>query len=73
MKLINLHYDLTFKHLMENKRLAILVFSTILEEVIEALSLRKQEYIAGNDKLGLTLFRLDLKTKNTRAEGQKTK
>jgi len=71
MKIINPLYDLAFKYLMENERMAKLVLSTILDEDIEELSVGQQETIVDDEKRKLSLFRLDFKALIKKYDGTK--
>ncbi len=59
MKIVNPLYDLAFKYLMENERLAKKVISVLLDTEVEELSIGQQETILPISKRGLSLFRLD--------------
>ncbi|MFK7981508.1 MAG: hypothetical protein AB8G86_16100 [Saprospiraceae bacterium] len=59
MKIINPIYDLAFKYLMQNERIAKKVLSTLLECDILELALEQQEIIAVDEFRDLKLYRLD--------------
>lgn len=61
MKIINPLYDLAFKYLMENNKLAKKILSVILDEEIAELELSQQETALADKSRGLTLLRLDFK------------
>ncbi len=59
MVIANPIYDVVFKRLMEDDRVAKFFIGTLLEEIIEEVQIKPQEYTY-NDKLaGLSVFRLD--------------
>ena len=59
MKIVNPIYDLAFKYLMQNNRIAKKVLSVLTECEILELSLGQQEMVAVSDKYGVKLYRLD--------------
>lgn len=60
MVIANPIYDVAFKFLMENDRVAKFFIGTLLEETVEEVQVRPQEYIHKDDKgLGFSIFRLD--------------
>ena len=59
MKIINPIYDLAFKYLMQNERIAKKVLSTLLECKVLELTLEQQEIIAVDEFRDLKLYRLD--------------
>jgi hypothetical protein len=71
MKIINPLYDIAFKYLMENNRLARKVLSVILDEEIDELVIGQQETISPYHPLKLTLFRLDFKATLRKADGSR--
>lgn len=73
MKIINPLYDIAFKYLMENRKLAKKVLSVILDTEIVELSLGQQETTVTDEKRRLALFRLDFKAviKDTNGERKK--
>lgn len=73
MKIVNPLYDIAFKYLMENNKLAKKVLSVILDTEVVELSLSQQETAFIDEKHRLSLFRLDFKAviKNTEGEKQK--
>ena len=83
MQIANPIYDVVFKYLMEDSKIAKLIISSIIGEEIENLSFRPQEIITEIDKhekkskrvskLGpfFTVYRLDFSAKIKTAEGYK--
>lgn len=61
MRIANPLYDHAFKYLMANKKLAIKVISTILDEEVVDLELHQQEMVVSKEEAQFTLFRLDFK------------
>lgn len=60
MIIANPIYDVVFKFLMEDERIAKFFIGTILDEVIEEVALKPQEYAyRDEDGAGFTVFRLD--------------
>ncbi len=66
MQIANPIYDVVFKYLMEDAKIAKLLISSIIGEKIQSLDFRPQEYTADIDKGGnnriidtLTVYRLD--------------
>ncbi|OYT16026.1 MAG: hypothetical protein B7C24_09975 [Bacteroidetes bacterium 4572_77] len=73
MKIINPLYDLAFKYLMANERLAKRALSVLLDQEILELSIGQQETLLSDEKRGLTLFRLDFKAIIKEADGTSKK
>ena len=73
MKIINPLYDLAFKYLMANERLAKKALSVLLDQEILELSIGQQETLLPDEKRGLTLFRLDFKALIKEADGTSKK
>lgn len=69
MKIVNPLYDLAFKYLMENTKLAKKVLSVILDLEIEHVAISQQETVLPDNRRGLTLFRLDFKADIKEADG----
>lgn len=59
MLIANPIYDVVFKYLMEDERVARLIISTIIGEEIEELTFTPRERTAHIPSLGVTVFRLD--------------
>lgn len=68
MIIANPIYDVVFKRLMENERVAKFFIGTMLGQTIESLQLKPQEFTYSDKLVGLAVFRLDfiavVKTKN---------
>ncbi|MDR1878326.1 MAG: hypothetical protein LBQ64_02035 [Bacteroidales bacterium] len=59
MIIANPIYDVVFKRLMENERVAKFFIGTLLDETIESVKLSPQEFTRTDEKKPLSLFRLD--------------
>ena len=59
MIIANPIYDVVFKRLMENERVAKFFISTLLNQTVESLSLKPQEFTYSDKLVGLAVFRLD--------------
>jgi len=59
MVIANPIYDVAFKFLMEDKRIAMFFIGTLLNEVIEEVTVKPQEYVYTDLLAGLAVFRLD--------------
>ena len=59
MIIANPIYDVVFKRLMEDNRIAKFFIGTLLEQTIEAVEVQPQEFTYANELVGLTVFRLD--------------
>lgn len=59
MVIANPIYDVVFKQLMENERVAKFFVSTMLGQKIESLELKPQEFTYTDELVGLAVFRLD--------------
>jgi hypothetical protein len=59
MLIANPIYDVVFKRLMENERVAKFFIGTLLNEVVESVELQPQEFTYTNELAGLAVFRLD--------------
>ncbi len=61
-------YDVVFKRLMENNRIAKFFIGTLLEQTIESVDVKPQEFTYTNELPALAVFRLDflatIKTEN---------
>jgi hypothetical protein len=78
MQIANPIYDVVFKYLMEDAKIAKLLISSIIGEKIQSLDFRPQEYTADIDKNGnnriidtLTVYRLDFAATIKTSEGLK--
>jgi hypothetical protein len=78
MQIANPIYDVVFKYLMEDAKVAKLLISSIIGEEIEELEFRPQEYTSDVDKGRiegfsgtLTVYRLDFNARIKTAEGSK--
>ena len=69
MKIVNPLYDLAFKYLMQNNKLAKKVLSVILDLEVEKVAIKQQETTFPDERRGLTLFRLDFKADIKEADG----
>jgi hypothetical protein len=59
MLIANPIYDTVFKRMMENERVAKFFIGTLLEQHIEAVEVKPQEFTYSNELAGLAVFRLD--------------
>jgi hypothetical protein len=59
MIIANPIYDVVFKRLMENEKVAKFFIGTLLEQVIETVEVKPQEFTYTNELAGLAVFRLD--------------
>ncbi len=60
MVIANPIYDVVFKFLLENDRVAKFFIGTLLEETVEEVVVRPQEYVYKDEKgIGFAVFRLD--------------
>ena len=59
MIIANPIYDVVFKRLMENERVAKFFIGTLLNQKIESLSLKPQEFTYTDKLAGIAVFRLD--------------
>ncbi len=59
MIIANPIYDVVFKRMMENDRVAKFFLSTLLNQTIESVEVKPQEFTYVNEFTGLTVFRLD--------------
>lgn len=68
MIIANPIYDVVFKRMMENEKVANFFIGTLLEETIETIEVKPQEFTYTNELIGIALFRLDfiatIKTKS---------
>lgn len=59
MIIANPIYDVVFKRLMENDKVAKFFIGTLLEQTIESIEVKPQEFTYTNELAGLAVFRLD--------------
>jgi len=59
MIIANPIYDVVFKRLMENEKIAKFFIGTLLEQTIEAIEVKPQEFTYTDKLAGLAVFRLD--------------
>ncbi len=59
MVIANPIYDVVFKRMMENEKVAKFFIGTLLEQTIEAVSVKPQEFTYSDELAGLAVFRLD--------------
>ncbi|MBP6386398.1 MAG: hypothetical protein KA327_07210, partial [Pseudarcicella sp.] len=59
MIIANPIYDTVFKKMMENERVAKFFIGTLLDQEIENIEVKPQEFTYTNELLGLAVFRLD--------------
>ncbi len=59
MVIANPIYDVVFKRMMENEKVAKFFIGTLLEQTIETVSVKPQEFTYTDELAGLAVFRLD--------------
>ena len=59
MVIANPIYDVVFKRLMKDNRIAKFFIGTLLEQVIESVEVQPQEFTYKDELLGIAVFRLD--------------
>jgi hypothetical protein len=59
MLIANPIYDVVFKHLMENEKAATFFISTLLQQPIESIEFKPQEFTYSDKLAGIAIFRLD--------------
>jgi hypothetical protein len=59
MVIANPIYDVVFKRMMENERVAKFFIGTLLEQTIETIEVKPQEFTYTDELAGLAVFRLD--------------
>lgn len=59
MIIANPIYDVVFKRLMENERVAKFFIGTLLEQQIESVEVKPQEFTYTDEMIGIAVFRLD--------------
>jgi hypothetical protein len=70
MIIANPIYDVVFKRLMENEKVAKFFIGTLIEQVIESVEMQPQEFTYSNKLAGLAVFRLDFIAMVKTAEGE---
>ncbi|MBF0120194.1 MAG: hypothetical protein HQK79_15270 [Desulfobacterales bacterium] len=71
MQIANPIYDVVFKYLMEDNKVAKLFLSTIIGKKIERLSFKPQERVVNPQQRSFTVYRLDFSAKIKTKEGDK--
>lgn len=59
MVIANPIYDVVFKRMMENERVAKFFIGTLLEQIIETVEVKPQEFTYTDELAGISVFRLD--------------
>ncbi len=59
MVIANPIYDVVFKRMMENDKVAKFFIGTLLEQTIESVEVKPQEFTYTNELAGISVFRLD--------------
>ena len=59
MVIANPIFDVVFKRMMENERVAKFFIGTLLEQMIETVEVKPQEFTYSDELAGLAVFRLD--------------
>jgi hypothetical protein len=59
MVIANPIYDVVFKRMMENEKVAKFFIGTLLEQTIETVIVKPQEFTYTDELAGLAVFRLD--------------
>ena len=59
MIIANPIYDVVFKRMLENERVAKFFIGTLLEQTVRAVQVKPQEFTHFNEDHVLTVFRLD--------------
>lgn len=59
MVIANPIYDVVFKRLMENDKVAKFFIGTLLEQTIETVEIKPHEFTYTDELAGLAVFRLD--------------
>jgi hypothetical protein len=70
MIIANPIYDVVFKKMMENDRVAKFFIGTLLEQTIEAVEVKPQEFTYTDQLAGLAVFRLDFIATIKTSEGE---
>jgi len=71
MQIANPIYDVVFKYLMDDSKIARLLISTIIGEKILSLDFLPQEKVVALEQRSLTVYRLDFSAKIQTADGYK--
>jgi len=71
MQIANPIYDVVFKYLLDDNRIAKLIISAIIGEEIEELDFRPTEYRSDIERKSLTVYRLDFTAKIKTTDGYK--
>ncbi len=59
MVIANPIYDVVFKRMMENEKVAKFFIGTLLEQIVETIEVKPQEFTYTDELAGLAVFRLD--------------
>jgi hypothetical protein len=59
MVIANPIYDVVFKRMMENEKVAKFFIGTLLEQTIDSIEIKPQEFTYVNEMIGVAVFRLD--------------
>jgi hypothetical protein len=70
MVIANPIYDVVFKKMMENERVAKFFIGTLLEKTIESVEVKPQEFTYTDELAGLAVFRLDFIATIKTSEGE---
>lgn len=73
MIIANPIYDVVFKRMMENERIARFFIGTLLDQTIEAVEVKPQEFTYVDELAGLAVFRLDFVATVLDANGERRK
>jgi hypothetical protein len=73
MVIANPIYDVVFKRMMENERVAKFFIGTLLDTFIEAVEVKPQEFTYTDELAGLAVFRLDFITTILTERGEQKK
>ena len=73
MVIANPIYDVVFKRMMENERVARFFIGTLLDETIENVEVKPQEFTYTDELAGLAVFRLDFIATIKTASGESKK
>jgi hypothetical protein len=71
MLIANPIYDIVYKYLLEDNKIAKLIISNLIELEIEELEFRPQEYVTNLVKQSITVYRVDFKAKIILPTGEK--
>ena len=70
VRIANPTYDVVFKYLLEDNRIAKLLIGDLLQTEILDLELQPQEYATKPERVSLTVYRIDFKAKIRTREGK---